>query len=79
MFVATSQHGPIPFAIGDDALKLIGEKKVTTLFLWRHRLALGSARYVVAAVADMKMTLAGIGGDLRLEGNPVYRVQSSCF
>lgn len=79
IFVATSPHVPISFAIADDALKLIGEEKVTTSFLWRHRLVLGSALYVLAAVADIKMTLAGIGGDLRLEGNPVMRTVMAQF
>ncbi len=48
-------------------------------FLSRHKLALGSALYVLAAAADIRMTLAGISGDLALEGNPVMRAAMALF
>jgi hypothetical protein len=39
----------------------------------RHRLAVGSVLFALTAVADIRMTLAGMDGDLELEGNPVMR------
>ncbi|NIQ37351.1 MAG: hypothetical protein GTN81_02000 [Proteobacteria bacterium] len=49
------------------------EKEGKRSFLSRHKLALGSALYVFAALADIGMTLGGMGGDINLEGNPVMR------
>jgi hypothetical protein len=48
-------------------------------FLSRHKLALGIGFFVLTAVADIKMTLAGMGGDLELEGNPVMRAVMALF
>ncbi len=39
----------------------------------RHKLALGLGFFALTAVADIRMTLAGMGGVLALEGNPVMR------
>ncbi|MCR4294383.1 MAG: hypothetical protein NUW21_02525 [Elusimicrobia bacterium] len=39
----------------------------------RTPLAFGAAFYCAAALADIRWTVAGIGGDLSLEGNPVMR------
>ena len=39
----------------------------------RHRLAIGLVLFALAAVADIRMTLAGMDGDLDLEGNPIMR------
>lgn len=52
---------------------VIEEQKVRNSFISRHKLAVGSAFYALAAVADIGMTLAGMGGKLELEGNPVMR------
>ena len=49
------------------------EKELRKSFLSRHNLALGSALYVLTALADIGMTLTGMGGDIKLEGNPVMR------
>ncbi|MFQ5917941.1 MAG: hypothetical protein ACE5I0_09055 [Candidatus Binatia bacterium] len=48
-------------------------------FLSRHKLALGITFFALTAVADIKMTLAGMGGDLELEGNPVMRAVMAQF
>jgi len=48
-------------------------------FLSRHKLALGIGFFALTAVADIKMTLAGMGGDLELEGNPVMRTIMALF
>ncbi len=37
----------------------------------RHRLPIGLGFFSLAAVADIRMTLEGIQGQLELEGNPV--------
>lgn len=58
---------------------VVEEKKVRKSFLSRYRLALGSTLYVLAALADIKMTLAGMGGDIKLEGNPVMRAVMAHF
>jgi len=58
---------------------VVEEKKVRKSFLSRHKLALGSMLYVLAALADIKMTLAGMGGDIKLEGNPVMRAVMAHF
>ena len=42
-------------------------------FLRRHALGCGVALYMAAALADTYMTLAGVGVDLQLEGNPMMR------
>ena len=39
----------------------------------RYKLALGLGFFALTAVADIRMTLAGMGGVLALEGNPVMR------
>jgi hypothetical protein len=49
------------------------ERREWWSFFWRHRLALGIALYALAALADIVMTLVGMGGSIRLEGNPVMR------
>jgi hypothetical protein len=43
----------------------------------RHRLAIGSVLFALTALADIRMTLAGMDGDLELEGNPVMRAVMS--
>jgi hypothetical protein len=43
----------------------------------RHRLGVGSVLFALTAVADIRMTLAGLDGDLELEGNPVMRAVMS--
>ncbi len=48
-------------------------------FLSRHKLALGIGFFALTAVADIKMTLEGMGGDLELEGNPVMRAVMALF
>jgi len=48
-------------------------------FLSRHKLALGIGFFALTAVADIRMTLAGMGGDLELEGNPVMRAIMALF
>ena len=58
---------------------VIEEKKVRKPFFSRNKLAVGSAFYALAAVADIRMTLAGMGGKLELEGNPVMRVVMAHF
>lgn len=58
---------------------VIEEKTVRKSFLSRHKLAVGSAFYGLAAIADIRMTLAGMGGDIKLEGNPVMRVVMAQF
>jgi hypothetical protein len=58
---------------------VVGDKEARKSFLSRHKLAFGSAFYVLAAVADIRMTLAGIGGELGLEGNPVMRAVMAHF
>lgn len=58
---------------GQGMESAVEEKKVRKSFLSRHKLALGSALYVVAALADIKMTLTGMDGAINLEGNPLMR------
>jgi len=41
--------------------------------LHRNRLWLGAAIYLTAACVDTHMTLAGLGGNLAMEGNPLLR------
>jgi hypothetical protein len=53
--------------------------KIRGSFLSRHKLAVGSALYALGALADTRMTLAGMGGDLHLEGNPVMRTTMAYF
>ena len=48
-------------------------------FLSRHKLALGIGFFALTAFADIRMTLAGMGGDLELEGNPVMRAVMALF
>jgi len=55
------------------------EKELRKSFLSRHKLALGSALYVLTALADIGMTLTGMGGDIKLEGNPVMRAVMAHF
>jgi hypothetical protein len=42
-------------------------------------LAAGALLYLAAALADAALTLAGLGGDLALEGNPVVRAAMAAF
>jgi hypothetical protein len=42
-------------------------------FLSPYTLVLGVALYAAAALADVVMTVRGMGGDLELEGNPIMR------
>ena len=42
-------------------------------FLSRHKLAIGVGFFALTAIADIRMTLAGLDGNLELEGNPVMR------
>jgi hypothetical protein len=58
---------------------VVEKKKVRQSFLSRHKLAVGSVFYALAAVADIRMTLAGMGGELELEGNPVMRAVMTQF
>ena len=58
---------------------VLKDKEVTKSFLSRNKLALGVGFFVLTAVADTRMTLAGIGGDLELEGNPVMRAAMTHF
>ncbi len=58
---------------------VVKEKKVKRSFFSRHKLVLGSMLYVLAALADINMTLAGMGGDIKLEGNPVMRLVMAHF
>ena len=51
----------------------VEQEKLKKSFFSQHKLALGSALYVVAALADIKMTLTGMGGAIDLEGNPLMR------
>ncbi|MFQ5990276.1 MAG: DUF5658 family protein, partial [Candidatus Methylomirabilales bacterium] len=48
-------------------------------FLSRHKLALGIGFFALTAVADIRMTLAGMGGELALEGNPLMRAMMAQF
>ncbi|MHC4639735.1 MAG: hypothetical protein ACYTBV_19890 [Planctomycetota bacterium] len=57
----------------------VEEKTVRNSFFSRHKLAIGSAFYAVAAVADIGMTLTGMGGKLELEGNPLMRAVMAYF
>ena len=52
---------------------VVEQKKVRKSLLSRHKLAVGTALYVLAALADITMTLLGMDGDIKLEGNPVMR------
>jgi hypothetical protein len=58
---------------------VVEEKEVRKSFFSRHKLAVGSAFYALAAVADIVMTLVGMGGKLELEGNPVMRAVMAHF
>ena len=49
------------------------ERRGCRSLLSRHKLALGLGFFALTAVADIRMTLAGMGGVLALEGNPVMR------
>ena len=49
------------------------QNKLRKSLLSRHKLAVGTALYVLAALADITMTLLGMDGDIKLEGNPVMR------
>lgn len=44
-----------------------------------RRLAVGLGLYALGAVLDIRMTSAGIAGDLALEGNPVMRWMMARF
>jgi hypothetical protein len=58
----------------------VSEKEtIRTSFFSRHKLAVGSAFYALAAIADIRMTLAGMAGELELEGNPVMRAVMDHF
>ncbi len=48
-------------------------------FLSRHRLAIGIGFFALTAFADIRMTLAGMGGNLELEGNLVMRTMMALF
>ncbi len=48
-------------------------------FLSRHKLAIGIGFFALTAFADIRMTLAGMGGNLELEGNPVMRAIMALF
>ncbi len=48
-------------------------------FLSRHKLAIGIVFFALTAFADIRMTLAGMGGNLELEGNPVMRTIMAVF
>jgi len=48
-------------------------------FLSRHKLAIGIGFFALTAIADIRMTLAGMGGNLELEGNPVMRTIMALF
>ncbi len=48
-------------------------------FLSRHKLALGIGFFALTAFADIRMTLAGMGGNLELEGNPLMRTIMALF
>lgn len=57
----------------------VSSNEARTSFLSRHKLAIGVAVYVLGAVADIRMTVAGMGGELALEGNPVMRAAMAQF
>ncbi len=48
-------------------------------FLSRHKLAIGVGFFALTAIADIRMTLAGLDGNLELEGNPVMRTIMTLF
>ena len=48
-------------------------------FLSRHKLAIGVGFFALTAIADIRMTLAGLDGNLELEGNPVMRAIMALF
>lgn len=48
-------------------------------FLARHKLAAGAGFYALAALADVRMTLAGTMGDASLEGSPLMRAMMARF
>ncbi len=48
-------------------------------FLSRHKLAIGTGFFALTAFADIRMTLAGMGGNLELEGNPLMRTIMALF
>ncbi len=48
-------------------------------FLSRHKLAIGVGFFLLTAIADIRMTLAGLDGNLELEGNPVMRTIMALF
>jgi hypothetical protein len=58
---------------------VVEEKVVGRSFFSRHKLAVGSAFYALAAIADIGMTVTGMGGDINLEGNPVMRAVMAEF
>ena len=58
---------------------VVAEMEGRKSFFSRHKLAVGSAFYALAAVADIVMTLAGMDGRLELEGNPVMRAVMAHF
>lgn len=45
----------------------------------RSRLAIGASFFVLAAFVDARWTLAGLGGELSNEGNPVMRAVMARF
>ena len=48
-------------------------------FLSRYKLAIGVGFFALTAIADIRMTLAGLDGNLELEGNPVMRAIMALF